>query len=622
MTTFTQRQRLAAMTLPLVIGAALLAVPAHAAPMTKLDCNVKITMRDGTWLSANVERPARPGRYPTLLTTTPYGKDSGNAEGLGARVPDPSSCAQPGTGDTRGLATSGYSVMTVDWRGSGNSEAGKYQTTDFVTDHEDLLDWVQRQPWSNGRVGATGCSNLGGSTMAMLDADQERMRAGKPRAVYAAWADSFFTDTYRAAVGPGAASTSPANFAVPALYGAGRLYLRPQDHVPGDVVPLAQDADQEVYYRLLGMQLDQSSYDEYWQKTDLTTYDAQIDVPVAMTGATDDLWQLGTIPMQTAMRLSKSPHAAYFMSPGGHCGTTLWETLTFGKGIHPGSKPKLVKMWFDRWLKGVHNGIDSLPNYNFHPVGAKSWTVQSATMPARGVRMTTLYFDNVARGAVADTGSMLTERPAAIGRDEMQCTVCGMTSDGSVGDNLGLRYLTKPVPRDTALAGVVEGTVYATFDRPDGAIAVNLLDVAPDGSAVHIVDAQIRARDRVVDWHKSLVTSSGLVLDPYHPLTVAARQVVNGVDAYHLTFTPAAWTVAKGHRIEARVTFTDPKFVLPANFLASMSGETMRVVHGGIQASEITLPIVSGNAVERRSSFNRSAAPIDILMAGAVRPGR
>jgi putative CocE/NonD family hydrolase len=583
--------------LPLGLVAAGLAAPAGAAQATTvLECDVKITMRDGTILSANVERPSGQGRYASLLTTTPYGKDSGNAEGLGGRAPDPNGCARPGTADTRGLATAGYAVMTVDWRGTGNSEAGKYATPEFRTDHEDLLDWVQKQPWSNGKVGATGCSNLGGATMAMLAADQVRMAAGKPRAVYAAWADSFFTDTYRAAVGPAGGSTSPSNFLVPALYGAGRAYNDPRDHVPGDVVPMAQDLDQEVYYRILDMQLDHSSYDGYWRQVDLTPYVPKIDVPVAMTGATDDLWQLGTIPMLTAMRMKKSPHASFFMSPGGHCGTTMWDRFTFGPGIKPGSKPALVKLWFDRWLKQRHNGADRLPNYNFFPVGAGRWSVQSPTMPVAGTKYARYFFDNVARGTAADVGALTRRRPASIGRDALQCQVCGMTAVGNSADGLSLQYQSEPFPRDTTLAGIVESTVWATFDREDGALSVNLLDVAPDGTATHVVDAQVRARDAAIDARQSLYAADGMVLDAYHPLTVEARQVVHGVQAYHLTFSPAAWVVSKGHRLVARVAFTDPKYVLPAPFLAASSGETMLVVHGGIEASEISLPVVSGSA--------------------------
>ncbi|MGB1906669.1 MAG: CocE/NonD family hydrolase, partial [Spongiibacter sp.] len=169
---------------------------------TVLECDTKITMRDGTVLSANISRPDVPGQFPTLLTTTPYGKDVVEGGGGAATATSPpdsrAGCLNPGSPETIGLAEFGYVVISVDWRGTGKSGAGDWYTETWQSDHEDILDWVQQQAWSNSQVGVTGCSNLGGSTIVAATADQVRMAEGKPRAVYAAWAESFFPDVYRA----------------------------------------------------------------------------------------------------------------------------------------------------------------------------------------------------------------------------------------------------------------------------------------------------------------------------------------------------------------------------------------------------------------------------------------
>ena len=39
-----------------------------------VDKDVPVTMSDGVILSADVYRPDKPGRYPVLLTQTPYNK--------------------------------------------------------------------------------------------------------------------------------------------------------------------------------------------------------------------------------------------------------------------------------------------------------------------------------------------------------------------------------------------------------------------------------------------------------------------------------------------------------------------------------------------------------------------
>ncbi|MCU1594523.1 MAG: peptidase, partial [Frankiales bacterium] len=426
--------------------------PAKAAgPATTERCDIGIIMRDGTRLSANLSLPTRPGHYPTLLTTTPYGKDAGpGAEGAPTGPPSlPGQCPEAGSADTVGAAAHGYAVLSVDWRGTGKSAAGQWYTRQWLTDSADILDWVQAQPWSNDRVGVTGCSNLGGSTIVLATADQVRMREGKPRAVYAAWADSFFPDVYRASVGQGGASITPATLAIVGLIDGSYAYRQ------GNVSGL--QAYQPVVAKQAEINAGTSSYDQYWQAVDTTAAAKTLDIPLGMTAAISDLWQLGLMPFDYALRTTKSTHPSFFLSPGGHCTQGGWESLTYG-GHKPGTKQALVMAWFDHWLKGAHNGIDRLPNWNIYPTGAKGWTVQSAAMPTPGTSLVDLYLDNDGNGSVTDGGSLATKRPARAGRDELVCT-CGPSASADPTDTFvapdatSLRYDTPVFTRDTTLAG-------------------------------------------------------------------------------------------------------------------------------------------------------------------------
>src|SRR4051794_24894171 len=104
-----------------VLLAALMAAPAaHAAEPAwtsydrpaqygvVTDKDVKLTMRDGTVLVANVSRPDKPGRYPVVVTQTPYGKDGAVIGALG--------------GGSNALVQRGYVQVTVDVRGTGGSQ--------------------------------------------------------------------------------------------------------------------------------------------------------------------------------------------------------------------------------------------------------------------------------------------------------------------------------------------------------------------------------------------------------------------------------------------------------------------------------------------------------------------
>ena len=67
--------------------------------------NVPARMRDGVTLYADVFRPAEPGRYPVILSRTPYGRARAEV------IPD-----------TLALARAGYVAIVQDCRGCGDSE--------------------------------------------------------------------------------------------------------------------------------------------------------------------------------------------------------------------------------------------------------------------------------------------------------------------------------------------------------------------------------------------------------------------------------------------------------------------------------------------------------------------
>ena len=105
------------------------------------DNDVFITMRDGVRLAANVYRPDTPGKYPVILTQTPYNKNSS----LGAA--------------NEYFVKRGYVHLVVDVRGTGGSEGvwdsfGESEQKDGY----ELVDWVSKQEWSDGNVGLWGAS--------------------------------------------------------------------------------------------------------------------------------------------------------------------------------------------------------------------------------------------------------------------------------------------------------------------------------------------------------------------------------------------------------------------------------------------------------------------------------
>src|SRR3954452_4404765 len=178
-------------TLGLTVAAALLAPAAQAAPVSI--CNAPIRMSDGVTLRANVFLPKADARVPVVLTITGYNKDTNNPLGL----PGCSTDSALASGN-QALLDKGIGIMILDDRGTGASE-GRWDSWGQRTqdDYSEVLDWIQAQNWSNGRVGMNGTSYMGITSFLAAEQDQKRVREGKPRAVQAIWANVPMADAYR-----------------------------------------------------------------------------------------------------------------------------------------------------------------------------------------------------------------------------------------------------------------------------------------------------------------------------------------------------------------------------------------------------------------------------------------
>ncbi len=168
---------------------ALSVVPAHSA--TPEISSLYVPTRDGTRLAVDVALPGDrtpDAKLPALIELTRYWRAS----------------EDPATGDPypsldvwdRAFLSHGYAVVQVDVRGSGASfgvRTAEYGPQE-VRDGWDIVEWIVKQPWSDGKVGAYGTSYTG-TTAELLTA------TGHPaiKAVSPGWSD---IDPWRSPVRP------------------------------------------------------------------------------------------------------------------------------------------------------------------------------------------------------------------------------------------------------------------------------------------------------------------------------------------------------------------------------------------------------------------------------------
>jgi putative CocE/NonD family hydrolase len=120
-----------------------------------------VTVEDGTRIAVDVSLPQNLGaeqRIPALIKGTPYWR-ARELTPLGA-AKAPELATEP---DVATLNERGYAVVSVDARGTGASfGAIRILFSDGeIADYGAVADWITRQNWSNGNVGAYGFSYRG-----------------------------------------------------------------------------------------------------------------------------------------------------------------------------------------------------------------------------------------------------------------------------------------------------------------------------------------------------------------------------------------------------------------------------------------------------------------------------
>ena len=111
---------------------------------------VMMPMRDGVRLATDIYRPKNAaGPVPIVFSKTPY-----NFNYWDVRNRVPADMSTP-----LAVVKRGYAYVVQNERGHFFSE-GNYDILGApITDGYDAMEWLSKQPWSNGKVGTTGCSS-------------------------------------------------------------------------------------------------------------------------------------------------------------------------------------------------------------------------------------------------------------------------------------------------------------------------------------------------------------------------------------------------------------------------------------------------------------------------------
>jgi predicted acyl esterase len=524
----------------LVVGALVLAltlagtgrpVPARAAePVTTKD--VPIKMSDGVRLYGDVHRPDAKGRFPVLLNMTPYG---------------------PATYFTMYLAK-GYAHVNVDIRGTGRSGGALCIFCEREQDDVyEVVQWVARQPWSNGRVGMFGGSYQAITPLLGAAKQPPALKAIVPQVAYAdayrdivwhngMWNANFVTQWFGAQTAlsmSGASTTSD----LPARTGqrlANETRLLPWD---------------DPFYR---------------ERSVYTKYD-RITIPVLNIGGWFDGFSRGTIHN---FQGEASKHKRLIMTPCTHkgCGAPFDPLSPYAEEAAPPGIKDPILAWMDRFLKGVDNGIEDGAPVLYYDLGSGTWESASSWPPA-SARHRSLYLSGAPSGSGVslEEGSLRRRSPrhlpaareARYVYDPSRGTGEAAAKWGTVaaspharidmrGDEAAaVTYTTPKQRKPLRLAGPMELRFWGSTTGRDTDWVAKVTDIAPDGSSTLLTSGFVRASHR--RWSAAKSRPGAPWLPNTRPAPVASGKPYE----YRVDIWDIAHTVKRGHRLRLTISSSD-----------------------------------------------------------------
>jgi len=516
------------------------------ASVAVVERKLMLPMRDGVRLATDVYRPKGDARVPAIFVRTPY-----NFNFWDVRNGVPADMIAALTAVNRG-----YAYVIQNERGHFFSE-GHYDILGSPQDGYDTLAWISSQPWSNGKVGTTGCSStaeyqmgvaaLGHPAYAAMNvqgfgAGVGRVRpyfeqgnwyrGGAVQMLFITWLygeqnqvrpmfppDTPREDLIRASKAFDLAEQSPRVDWSKALW-----------HLPTQDILKAVDGPRGIFADAMpvptgGRMMQRTPNDPAWYKGGLFHDDQFLNVPGLWFMSWYDVSVGPNLALYNYVRRTARPDIASqqwaVIAPVAHCSyTRASENTVVGErsmGDARWNYQEVTYGFFDRFLKSEAGpAIEKLPKVTYFTMGINTWQT-SETWPPAGARPMTFYLSSGGKANTMDGDGVLASRPPGVDTpdsftyDPMNpvtsyggnvcCTGTAITAGAFDQRKMETRpdilvYTSEPFKTGTEVSGPIVPTLYVSSDAKDTDFTVKVIDVYPDGRAYNLDESIQRMRWR------------------------------------------------------------------------------------------------------------------------------
>lgn len=507
----------------------------------------------------------------------------------------------------------GYALVVVDARGTGASFGTRdsFRSPRERDDYRAIADWIVAQPWSDGRIGATGISYLGAACDFLASTGHRAVKAIAPLfAVWDTWADNYYPggllikrlalvyDELMAALDHDRRDLRAkfGYFADPALQGP----MPVDDDTEG---VLAREA---VKGHLANFRMP-DFITEFKFRDDTLPYD-----PSFTSAAFGPYNYLDTIPKDVAVYAISG-----WMDGAGYANGTISRFLTlpnaerrillgpWDHGARVNASPWRARVepelpvlgevlrFFDQHLAGRETGLGEEEPIHYFTMHAEEWRAAPNWPPVAGKRK---FYTAPDRQLTAAQPSQKATEPCLVdfalgtGSQTRYERIAGIEATAYYTDWTEREarlpsFTSEPLAVALEIAGHPVVSLWLSSSEPDAAVFAYLSEVEPDGTVRYVTEGLLRALHRA----EAEAPRNYRATWPWRTFARKDARPMPPGEPQLLRFAllPTAWRFAAGSRIRLSIAGGDAD-----HFVQTPHGRPplLTLLSGGERASVLELP--------------------------------